>query len=46
MVPTQGDFCSHARVHGGQVIVITRVFFACREALAWMCAPRGQPTVI
>ena len=34
MMSTRGDFCAHARVHGGQPIVISRVFFACRKATA------------
>ena len=46
MVFTQGDFCPHARVHGGQPTVISRVPFTSRKVNVWICAPRGQPTVI
>ena len=41
MVSTQGDFCPHACVHGGQPTVILRVPFTGRQVNAWICARRA-----
>ena len=41
MVSTQGDFCPHARVHGGQPTVIFRVPFISRKVNAWICPCRA-----
>ena len=42
MVSTQGDFCPHARVHGGQPTVILRVPFTSRKVNAWICYTAGN----
>ena len=41
MVSTQGDFCAHACVHGGQPTVILRAPFTSRNVNAWTCARRS-----
>ena len=41
MVSTQGDFCAHACVHGGQPTVILRAPFSRRQVNAWICARRA-----
>ena len=38
MVSTQGDFCPHACVDGGQPTVISRVLLTGRQVNAWICA--------
>ena len=37
MVATQGDFCAHACVHGGQPTVTLRAPFSKRQVNAWIC---------